>query len=50
MGYYYEGPDFFGELTGSVRLNLTGDRDAIRTGTVLAALDLASKLVKEGKA
>ena len=42
--------DFFGELTGSVRLNLTGDRDAIRTGTVLAALDLASKLVKEGKA
>ena len=50
MGYYYEGPDFFGELTGSVRLNLTGDRDAIRTGTVLAALELASKLVKEGKA
>ncbi|MBR0396365.1 MAG: CinA family protein [Clostridiales bacterium] len=50
MGYYYECPDFFGELTGSVRLNLTGDRDAIRTGTVLAALDLASKLVKEGKA
>ena len=50
MGYYYEGPDFFGELTGSVRLNLTGDRDAIRTGTVLAALDLASKLVKEGRA
>ena len=50
MGYYYEGPDFFGELTGSVRLNLTGDRDAIRTSTVLAALDLASKLVKEGKA
>ncbi len=50
MGYYYEGPDFFGELTGSVRLNLTGDRNAIRTGTVLAALDLASKLVKEGKA
>ncbi|MBR2597724.1 MAG: CinA family protein [Clostridiales bacterium] len=50
MGYYYEGSDFFGELTGSVRLNLTGDRDAIRTGTVLAALDLASKLVKEGKA
>jgi PncC family amidohydrolase len=50
MGYYYEGPDFFGELTGSVRLNLTGDRDAIRTGTVLAALDLASKLVKDGRA
>lgn len=50
MGYYYEGPDFFGELTGSVRLNLTGDRATIRTGTVLAALDLASKLVKEGKA
>ena len=48
MGYYYEGPDFFGELTGSVRLNLIGDRDAIRTGTVLAAFDLASKLVKKG--
>ena len=50
MGYYYEGPDFFGELTGSIRLNLTGDRDTIRTGTVLAALDLASKLVKDGRA
>lgn len=50
MGYYYEGPDFFGELTGSVRLNLTGDRDTIRTETVLASLDFALKLVKEGKA
>lgn len=50
MGYYFESPDFFGELTGSVRLNFTGDRDIIRIETVLAALDLALKLVKEGKA
>jgi nicotinamide mononucleotide (NMN) deamidase PncC len=50
MGYCYEGPDFFGTLTGSKRLNFTGDRDTIRTETVIAALEQAIKLVKEGKA
>ena len=50
MGYCYEGPDFFGTLTGSKRLNFEGDRDTIRTETVIAALEQAIKLVKEGKA
>ncbi len=50
MGYCYEGPDFFGTLTGAKRLNFTGDRDTIRTETVVAALEQAIKLVKEGKA
>lgn len=50
MGYCYEGPDFFGEKTGALRLNFEGDRDTIRSKTVEAALDLAIKLIKEGKA
>ncbi len=37
-------------LSGSVRLNFAGDRDTIRSNTVLAALKLAVKLIKEGKA
>ena len=50
MGYCYEGPDFFGENSGALRLNFEGDRDTIRTKTVEAAIDLAIKLIKEGKA
>ena len=50
MGYCYEGPDFFGTITGASRLNFDGDRDTIRTCTVIAALEQAIKLVKEGKA
>ena len=50
MGYSYESPENFGEYSGALRLNFDGDRDTIRTKTVLAALELAVKLVKEGKA
>lgn len=50
MGYSYEGPDFFGRITAAKRLNFTGDRDTIRTDTVIAALEQAIKLVREGKA
>ena len=50
MGYCYEGPDTFGDLSSALRLNFEGDRDTIRSETVLSALDLALRLVKEGKA
>lgn len=50
MGYCYEAPDTFGDYTGTLRLNFEGDRDTIRSYTVLSALDLAVRLVKEGKA
>lgn len=50
MGYAYEGPGFFGHYTGALRLNFTGDRDTIRSQTVLTALEYAVKLIKDGKA
>lgn len=50
MGYCYEGPDFFGLKTGVLRLNFEGDRDTIRTCTVLEALNCAVRLIKEGRA
>ena len=50
MGYCYESPDTFGDHTAALRLNFEGDRDTIRSYTVLSALDLAVRLVKEGKA
>ena len=36
--------------TGAFRLNFEGDRDTIRSYTVIAALDKAIGLIKEGKA
>ena len=33
-----------------MRLDMSGDRDTIRLKTVLAALKLAVRLIKEGKA
>lgn len=48
MGYCFNGGSSSG-ISGSVRLNLSGDRDKIRRDTVLAALSFAVKLVKDGK-
>lgn len=50
MGCCYESPDTFGVYSSAFRLNLEGDRVTIRTETVISALELAIKLVKEGKA
>ena len=48
MGYCFNGVSSSG-ISGSIRLNLSGDRDKIRRDTVLAALSFAVKLVKDGK-
>ena len=44
MGYCFR------DISGSLRLNFEGDRDTIRTCTVLEALNQAILLIKEGKA
>ena len=44
MGYCFR------DISGSLRLNFAGDRDTIRTCTVLEALNQAISLIKEGKA
>ena len=44
MGYCFR------DISGALRLNFEGDRDTIRTCTVLEALNQASSLIKEGKA
>lgn len=44
MGYCFR------DISGSLRLNFEGDRDTIRTCTVLEALNHAISLIKEGKA
>ena len=44
MGYCFR------DIAGSLRLNFNGDRDTIRTCTVLEALNKASSLIKVGKA
>ena len=44
MGYCFR------DISGSLRLNFEGDRDTIRTCTVLEALNQAISLIKEGKA
>ena len=44
MGYCFR------EISGALRLNFEGDRDTIRTCTVLEALNQAISLIKEGKA
>lgn len=44
MGYCFH------DISGSLRLNFEGDRDTIRTCTVLEALNQAILLIKEGKA
>ena len=38
------------DISGALRLNFEGDRDTIRTCTVLEALNQAISLIKEGKA
>ena len=38
-----------GNISGTLRLNFEGDRDTIRTCTVLAALSQAVALIKDGK-
>ena len=49
MGYCFKGSVSSPCVSGSVRLNFTGDRDKIRRDTVLAALGFAVKLVRDGK-
>jgi PncC family amidohydrolase len=44
MGYCFR------DIAGSLRLNFNGDRDTIRTCTVLEALNKAISLIKGGKA
>ena len=44
MGYCFR------DISGALRLNFEGDRDTIRTCTVLEALNQAISLIKEGKA
>ena len=44
MGYCFR------DISGALRLNCEGDRDTIRTCTVLEALNQAISLIKEGKA
>ena len=44
MGYCFR------DIAGSLRLNFDGDRDTIRTCTVLEALNKAISLIKDGKA
>lgn len=46
MGYCYLKKN----ISGAVRLNFTGDRDTIRTGTVLEALRCAASLIERGEA
>ena len=43
MGYCFR------DISGSLRLNFEGDRDTIRTCTVMAALNQAVALIKDGK-
>ena len=50
MGYCYKAKGTSQSSSGSKRLNFEGDRDTIRSATVLAALRLAVSLIKEGKA
>ena len=45
MGYCYTKFN----ISGSLRLNFTGDRDTIRTGTVLAAINYAAGLIERGE-
>lgn len=49
MGYCFRNTSGSGTLSGSLRLNFAGDRDTIRSNTVLAALKMAVKLIKEGR-
>lgn len=44
MGYCFR------DISGALRLNFEGDRDTIRTCTVLEALNQAISMIKEGKA
>lgn len=48
LGYCYKGKDSSDCVSGSLRLDLTGDRDKIRNCTVLAALRSAVKLIRDG--
>ena len=50
MGYCYKAKGASQSISGSKRLNFEGDRDTIRSATVLAALKVAVSLIKEGKA
>lgn len=45
MGYCY----LKRNISGSLRLNFSGDRDTIRTDTVLAALKSAARLIERGE-
>lgn len=46
MGYFFSKTG----ANGALELHFSGDRDSIRTCTTLAAIDLAKKLIKDGKA
>jgi PncC family amidohydrolase len=48
LGYCYLPADSSEYISGSLRLNLTGDRDKIRNDTVLTALSVAVKLIRDG--
>jgi PncC family amidohydrolase len=50
VGYCFRKDTVSEVISGSTRLNFEGDRNTIRCNTVLSALKLAVKLIKEGKA
>ena len=50
VGTVYMGYCRLPNISGTVRLNFEGDRDTIRFCTVLAALNQAVTLIKDGKA
>ena len=50
VGTVYMGYCRLPNISGSVRLNFEGDRDTIRYCTVLAALNKAIELIKDGNA
>ena len=49
MGYCFRPSGSSECISGSERLNFKGDRDTIRSNTVLAALNCAVSLIKDGK-
>ena len=49
LGYCYSDKGSSSCVSGSIRLDFKGDRDAIRKETVLAALSYAVKIIRDGK-
>lgn len=50
IGYCFRDSADHESISGSIRMNFHGGRDEIRYNTVLAALNMSIKLIKEGKA